>query len=184
MMGWKAVKEHYRIVHGVQLTDDGICIGSPYIHDIIVINRDGKIVKDDDRTMNDDLMRYQAEMKGDPETLRRLVRQEDTFELSIPVYTWRGAEIIEKQCEELGWPNVTHDGEMMYENRFSTDRAKVVAWAKKDARIGIEHFEIRIREAEDSLASLKSALDQERENLASLDAAFPDAITTKGISDE
>lgn len=183
-MGWKAVKEHYRIDHGVQVTEDGICIGSPYIHNIIVISRDGNIVKDDDRTLNDKLMRYQAEMKGDPETLRRLVQQEDAFEVSIPVFTWRGAEIIEKQCEELGWPNVTHDGEMMYENRFSTDRAKVVSWAKKDARIGIEHFERRIGEAEDSLASLKSALAQERENLASLDAAYPDAITTKGQADD
>lgn len=133
--------------------------------------------------MNADLMRYQAEMKGDLETLRRLVQHEDTFDNSIPVFTWRGAEIIEKQCEELGWPNVTHDGEMMYENRFSTDQAKVIAWAKRDARIGIEHFERRISEAEDSLALLKTSLRNERENLASLDAAYPDALVAKGHAD-
>ena len=30
-MGWKNIKEHYRIGHTVHVTDKGICIGSPYI---------------------------------------------------------------------------------------------------------------------------------------------------------
>jgi len=38
-MGWKNIKEHYRINHYVQVTEQGICIGSPYIHNIIVIGR-------------------------------------------------------------------------------------------------------------------------------------------------
>ena len=44
-MGWKNIKEHYRIGHAVQVTDAGICIGSPYIHNIIIIGVDGTLKK-------------------------------------------------------------------------------------------------------------------------------------------
>ena len=42
-MGWKNVKEHYRIGHSVHVTEKGICIGSSYIPDIIIIAPDGTI---------------------------------------------------------------------------------------------------------------------------------------------
>ena len=44
-MGWKNVKEHYRIKHIVCTTQDGIAIGSPFIQDIIVIGHDGTMRK-------------------------------------------------------------------------------------------------------------------------------------------
>jgi hypothetical protein len=57
-MGWKSVKEHYQIKHIVQVTDKGICVGSPYIHDVIIIGLDGKVLKRDREPSNDDLNRY------------------------------------------------------------------------------------------------------------------------------
>jgi len=44
-MGWKNVKEHYRIGHSVQVTEQGVCIGSPYVHNLIVVGLDGRFVK-------------------------------------------------------------------------------------------------------------------------------------------
>lgn len=139
-MGWKAVKEHYRVTHIVQVTDAGICIGSPYIHDLIVISPEGEITKSSDSTVNADLVRYQNEMKADPGKLRELVAAKDDFATSIPVFTYRGAEILEKMCEEPGWPNVTHDGDIMYENMFSADRTKVVEWARSNCLAGIRFW--------------------------------------------
>lgn len=143
-MGWKNVKEYYRIDHQVEVTDEGICIGSPYVHAIIVISLDGVLVKEDDRTMNEKLSRYQAEMKDDPVKLRELVVSADTFAASVPVYTYQGADVIQKQCEQLGWPNVTHDGAMMYENTFfpNRDDAFKAAQSNCEASIFLRRMEI------------------------------------------
>lgn len=37
-MGWKNVKEHYRIGHIVHVKDGKICIGFPHITDIMEIS--------------------------------------------------------------------------------------------------------------------------------------------------
>lgn len=166
-MGWKSVKEHYRIGHSVQVTEQGLCIGSPYIHDIIVIGLDGKIKKPDFGGGNEDLKRYMREFEADPERLKSLVEAEDKFEKSIRVYTYDySGNIIEKQCEEPGWPNVTHDGQMMYDNTFSTDRKNVVKWAKSEIKAGIRLVKDRIKEdrrklleSEARLSGYQSALE-------------------------
>lgn len=174
-MGWKSVKEHYRIKHHVQVTDEGICIGSSYVHNLIVVSMDGRIIKryDDDRS-NMDLHRYQQEMDADPELLRRLVQAEDTFEVSIPVYTFKGADIIEKYCEKPGYPNVTHDGCMQYDNEYSTDKAQVVAWAKHNAEIGIRAMKECIQHLEEQIAGARIRLAAHQAAKFLLEAEYPD----------
>lgn len=74
-MGIKKLKEKYKIEHTVCRTEKGICIGSPYIHDIIVISNEGKFLKkykdgkyDDGWSTNEKLKRYQEEMLSDEST--------------------------------------------------------------------------------------------------------------------
>lgn len=98
-------------------------------------------------------------MEAGPETLRQLVQSPDSFAAAVTVYTYCGGDIIEKQCETSGWPNVTHDGEMMYENTFSTDKDQVVVWAKENA-------EKELAERQDHLASREA-------NRAKLEADYP-----------
>ena len=123
-MGWKKVKEHYRIEHIVCVEDGQILIGSPYIHDIIRISPSGVVIKS--CRDNEDLKRYMREFEQDPQKLSQLIKEPDQFEASLTVYTYEPGEVIEKQCEVLGWPNVTHDGEIMYENTFSTDKEEEI----------------------------------------------------------
>jgi len=175
-MGWKNVKEHYKIGHYVQVTEKGICIGSPYIHDIIVIGLDGTIKKTETTTHNADLIRYQIEMLDDPEKLRQLVQSPDGFSKSIPVYTYDGGEIIEKQCETLGWPNVTHDGLMIYENTFSADKDVVIAWAKTNAELAIKWTLEHIEQKQQELESLQADLSKYRNDLEKLEALSADYL--------
>ncbi|AOF97475.1 hypothetical protein [Sphingobium sp. RAC03] len=172
-MGWKAVRDHYRIEHFVQVTSDGICIGSPYIHDIIVISADrGEITKryDPGRGWSRDglLDRYQSEMDADPFKLAELVAQADGFERSIPVFTYEGGDIIEKRCEELGYPNVTHDGCMQYENTFSPDAGLVRIWAIDSAKAGIEWMADAVEKAERDLADIVGRLSRRKADLEKL----------------
>ena len=171
-MGWKSVKEHYRIGHIVQVTDEGICIGSGYIHNLIVIGMDGRIKKADVNA-NADLQRYHAEMQADPATLRALVQAPDTFAESTPVFTYADGAVLEKTCECLGWPNVTHDGALMYENTFSPDLATTVARAKKDAALKLRYAEEAVADAELKLARWKDALAAAERDAAALARAYP-----------
>ncbi|UXC93147.1 hypothetical protein EGM87_22900 [Sphingobium sp. RSMS] len=171
-MGWKAVRDHYRIEHIVQVTSAGICIGSPYVHDIIVISIDrGEIIRRWGEPHRGELARYLEEMDADPFKLAELVAQPDTFERSIPVFTYEGGEIIEKQCEELGYPNVTHDGCIQYENTFSPDAGLVRVWAIDNAKAGIKWMTEAVHEAQRELAQKIDRLNQRQADLAKLTGA-------------
>lgn len=167
-MGWKNLKQEYDIEHIVCVTDKGICIGSPYIHNIIIIGFDGSIVKAYRDGENADLRRYMDEMLVDPKRLREAVQSPDVFEKSIPVYTYATGKVIEKQCEEPGWPNVTHDGNIMYDNMYSTDRKKVVKWAKENAEASLEILKNQIIEIKADLFRKKKRLKIVQANLKKL----------------
>lgn len=186
-MGWKRLKEHYGIRHQVAVyPEKGICIGSAYVHDIIVIADTDHPLEWHDRTykrpMNigcgltiwrgdtigrgepfDGLVeRWQAY----PKELRNTIDEPDTFGRSIPVYTYDyDGNIIMHVCEEPGWPHVTHDGRMMYENTFSIDRGQVREWAKREliaaavsVRRGIKDDEARLAERRAQLAGYENGL--------------------------
>ena len=167
-MGWKNVKEHYRIDHIVCVADDMLYIGSPYVHDLIVIAMDGTVIKRYQDGGNDNLRRYMREFDAAPNTLRQLIQLPDSFSDSIAVYTFAGAEITTKACELPGFPNVTHDGELMYDNTFSTDKAEVVEWAKQAAAAGARLAKLRAEEYRTKLAEAESLMKECLGDLAAL----------------
>jgi hypothetical protein len=172
-MGWKNIKEHYRIKHIVCVTEKGICIGSGYVHDILVIGADGTVANPHEfGNGNEDLVRYRSEMQADPAKLRQLIETPDTFARSITVFTYDyNGHIIEKQCEELGWPNVTHDGAIMYENTFSADRAQVVEWAKENTAAAVENWRGILSDREQHVADARQRLAGYQAALARLSAS-------------
>lgn len=167
-MGWKNVKEHYRIVHTVQVTDAGICIGSQLCHDLIVINTARQKIVKADVGRNDELTRYKQEMEADLDKLWTLVDAGDTFSANIPVYTWKDAEIVEELCEATGYPNVTHDGHLMYDNRYSTDRDQVLQWAIEIAVAGVRIGLRRIEEMDIAYVKARKLLEEDQADLAKL----------------
>ena len=174
-MSWKNIKDHYRIGHIVQVRDGKICIGSGYCPELIMVSFEGKVSLGVlGISSNEDLERYHAEMTADLGKLKELLDAPDTFAASLPVYTYDGAEIIEKQCEAYEWPNVTHDGKIQYENSYSADKSKVVEWAKENARYGVEAWTERIAEAEKKLAECRASLARNETDLAKLMADYPD----------
>ena len=186
-MGWKKVKEYYRIGHIVHVTKEGICIASPSIPDLMVIGMDGAIkflhfftYLPGGRDLNPDFHRYQTEMEADPQKLNALIAEPDRFEKSMTVYTYDDdeGEIVEKQCEEIGWPNVTHDGELMYEKTFSTDRRQVVRWAIRRARAGRNRYRDRVEEMTADLEDESEELEKWEGILTKLNQ---DLAASKGV---
>lgn len=158
-MGWKNVKNHYRIEHFVHLRDGNLCVGSAYIPDIIVVRPDGTLLKESGSAYAD-IRRYQSEIEADPATFERLMQEPDQFTASTPVYSFVDGQVLTLQCEEPGWPNVTHDGQLMYDNRYFIDRAKCIekAIAEYDAGASMARRDIASAEAE--LRSSRNELTQ------------------------
>lgn len=173
-MGWKNIKEHYHIGHIVQIRVGRIVIGSGYVPELICITFAGEVTWGDlGPSKNDDLDRYYAAMVANPGKLKELIDAPDTFTTSLTVYTYQGGQILEKQCEALGFPNPTHDGQMQYNNTHFTDKAKVVEWAKRNARAGIEAGDRRREEVRKEAAEIEAWRSEYVAALAALEAEYP-----------
>lgn len=166
-MGWKAFKQHYGINANVYIEKDLLCIGNGYI-DFLKVSMDGQIEFEHQLGTDHKVHGVQEAIKADPETAARLLQAEDTFERSIIVYTYEGAEILEKFCETLGYPNVTHDGLMMYENTYSPDRDLPIQRALENARLNSDGVRRAIENVEQQLLELKSKQEAYDEQVAKL----------------
>lgn len=169
-MGWKNVKEHYQIGHIVQVADKGICIGSGYVHDLAVIDPATGVITEN-RTFNGFLReKYPALLEATPAELLNLINAPDSFERSLTVYTYEGGEILEKQCEEYGYPNVTHDGCQIYENTFFQEKSAAIAKAIENAGYAIENANDNIERLEEKLKDARGWLAERKSNLEKLTA--------------
>lgn len=164
-MGYKNVKEHYDIKHIVAIHNKEryggpcICIGSPYIHDIIAIRiKDARLVKpypESDYRINDELARYNEALKEDEKNgvLLKLIETPDTFAENLPVFTIEKGAVVREVCEEYGWPNTTHTGAIMYENTYFKTRKEAYAYLLKDTSSGVRYcnFKSNISQAFSSI---------------------------------
>lgn len=174
-MGWKNFKEHFGIEHIVSVVGTELRIGSPYILSLIVVDmQTGLIAKPYDRGNNDALDRHHREIAADPAKVLELLVAPDSFSSSIPVFTYDGSDIIEGLCEELGWPNLTHDGTLMYENTFTPTREEAVALAKKSVTGAIEYRKSHLDECRALVAKTAERLAQSEEILSKLNSEYPD----------
>lgn len=173
-MGWKAVKDHYRIGHLVSIhKGKGICIGSSYVHDLIRINPETREVEWGNLgpSTNDDLARYWEEIHEDTQAFWRLVDAADTFERDLPVYTYEGGKVVQYQCENYGWPNVTHDGQMMCDNTFFERAEDARKAGIRNAKSGVESLTQVVQRAEEDLAKRKAWLAERKAALKELQSS-------------
>lgn len=166
-MGWKSIKEHYRIAHIVHVREGKLHIGSPYVTDLIVVTPEGTATSAW-QNLSGELARYVRDINADRGLFACLFTQQDTFAASIPVFTFEDGLIVEHACEDPGWPNITHDGILMFDNTFFTDRRKAVDMARKDAAAGVLACEERVSDLEDRLARAQDDLECRKAALARL----------------
>jgi hypothetical protein len=166
-MGWKKIKSHFGIEHIVQVDGDAIKIGSGYVPDLLTIKLAPtiQVEKSSIISRGGELDIIADKMLADLSKVKELFESPDTFGADIPVFTFEGGEIQEKKCEEFGWPNVTHDGCLMYENSFSKDRSEVVVWAQESAKSHVENAQENLQYCEKKLADAKEYLAKKKEIL-------------------
>lgn len=159
-MGWKNIRDHYRIGHIVKIVAGDVHVGSAYIGDLLIIRSDGSLSKRDEHWSRGDLARYQEEIDADPDLFAKLLAQPDAFGALTAVYTWEDGAVIERACEETGWPNVTTDGHLMHDNRYTTDPREALERGRRDAAAAVETYARIVAEAEAELDSRRGMLSQ------------------------
>lgn len=172
-MGWKAIKDQYNIEHLVAVYEgEGICIGSAYVHGLIIVDCENRTVKWGKLgpSTNDDLVGYWLDIHEDIDRFWKIAESPDTFAKSLPVYTFEGGNVVECQCEEYGWPNVTHDGRMMYENMFFERREDARQAAIRSATSSLNNLAYMIGEAEKQLHDLAQRKAKRESDLARLES--------------
>lgn len=171
-MGWKTFKTHFQIKHHiVQVVPENprlLHIG--YVGNLIEVDRATGVVTADDGPASFLHTFYPTLSKASPEEVLAQLEAEDVFESSIPVFTFDGGDIIEKRCEALGWPNLTHDGYLMHQSRYHEDKARVVEWALNEAAACAKYMTSCIGIAQRELARLEALKSSCEANLAKLQA--------------
>ncbi|MHB0928659.1 MAG: hypothetical protein ACYC3W_07030 [Candidatus Nanopelagicales bacterium] len=157
-MGWKNIKEAYDVVHQICVTREGICIGSGNIPNLIVISREGCVKKRYEDHSNSDLTRYQRLMDESPSQLKQLTLSPDIFNHHIRVYTYEKGELLELWCEKPGYPNVTHDGRMMYDNTFFLRKAEAIQYGIVSEKIAIRHRQEKLERTQAELQVIQAEL--------------------------
>jgi hypothetical protein len=185
VMGWKNVKEYYRLDYLVQVRRDGrITIGTTHYQSMIEIGADSRIISYFN-PIDDHVDRCVQEMLADPEKLKELILTPDTFSVSIPVYSCIGSKIIKEFCEKLGYPNVTHEGYLMLDAAYSTDIEELVRRTKKHKAREIGDLKKQLGEKKQEMETLKKDLANIRkylpellQDLAKLQFDYPDGENT------
>lgn len=169
-MGWKLLKERFRIEHVVCMRGGMLTIGSHYIPNLVSIDpTTGKLSRNETFARFAD-EHYPELVAAAPEELIRLLAEPDQFSESLPVWTYDGAAIIEQQCEQRGYPNITHDGSLQYDNCHFATKEEAIAKAKRVAVSSITMLEEIIAEHERKIADARARLAMERDNLVKLAA--------------
>ena len=116
-MGWKNFRDYFNLQAIVQINytnhhEPMLYIGSGYIPDLIIVNFRGELVKGFNRFMDKEntLAVLQQNILAEPEKVKELLNTPDTFVADLPIFCFIDGVLVEKKCEQYGFPNVTHDG--------------------------------------------------------------------------
>lgn len=175
-MGCKAVKEHFNIAHVVHMRNGNLCIGSSYISELIVLTPDGRVLTGAERALRDtgELGRYVREIQADIPKFCELLAQEDTISAPVPVYIAVDGKVVCKYAEKVGWPYVTLDGELQYNNTHFATEEQAAERGKASAVAAIQNWRRGRAELLLQLLEADAAISGFEQELATLNARYPE----------
>ncbi len=154
---------------------DYLAVGSGYIHNIISVDVKTLDLKTSGNRGRDDLA--YDELKQIYDKLRELIdngaikeiiEQDDVIESPVSVYTYDNGRIITKYAEKYGWPNVTHDGFLMYENQYFKTPHEAVEAGMENYKASIELWERSRLNVLDNLQKIDDGIAESKKYLNEL----------------
>ena len=116
----------------VNNNDDYIAVGSPLCHNLISVDKKTLKIKYALDTFNEGRKSIKhAELEFiwdrlqeliDSGEIKNIIEGRDEIENPLPVFTVRDGKLVKSFTDQYGWPNITDDGYIMYENtHFKTE---------------------------------------------------------------
>tara|TARA_Y100000034_G_C6910321_1_gene424386 strand:+ start:10256 stop:10789 length:534 start_codon:yes stop_codon:yes gene_type:complete len=164
-MNIKSFKNKFNIKHIVSIKDGKLLIGSPYIPDIVKIDLPTGIIEKEGSSVSFIRDNYPELLNSSPESILKLIEEKESPEDLVDVYTFSDSNIIKKKAEEFGYPNVTTDGELMYDNTFFRSYGEALNQAIKEAEAGIKFLSRSVEDQERDLDKKKDELNKLKECL-------------------
>ena len=168
-MGWKTFKNTFKIDHIVQIDGKFLHIGSSYVHDLVSVDLETGKVKENSTFSGFLAKNYPSLKDASSKEILEILKQEDTFSENLPVYTYDRSNIIESKCETYGYPNLTHEGKIMYENIYFKKRKDAVKAAQKNVKAELEFVDSRIKEMKKEIANYEERAQKLRLDRESLE---------------
>ena len=177
-MGWKTIKEYYNIPNMIVHKDNNyICIGTDFINDLIRIKHDGTVLTTFGYDFyHDDFLcdLYHKISNNSKEKNKELFDTTDKFEINLVVYTFDSKyEIVEKFCENYEYPNVTHDGCLMYEKLFFKKIEDCVKIMKNKLNTTQNYNVMRLKESNDDMIKFTKEIEVTHSLIQKLNAKYP-----------
>lgn len=181
-MGWKNLKNHFNLKYIVHVQNDYIHIGNKYINNIISINIHNANIKVNNDFWNDRIyinenneilyhhnidQSFKDIINTDKQILLDIINSEDNFHSSITLYTFdkSNGDIIELTSEHTEFPNVTHNGTLIYDHCFSIDKDLIIKKAK-------DKIQQRINGTSEFIDELQKDINTQTDKLNSLNIAL------------
>lgn len=173
-MGWKNFKEHYK-VDFMEVSDGEIHVGVSYVPSMFSVDMKTGAVQQRSSLLSDSALRPLYErLKNEQAHLVSVLTRPDSFGDTYPVYTYtKNGEVVERRCEAYGWPNVTTDGELMYENMFFRTRNAALNECISSLSCSLNFLDVAIEEQEKRLQELRERAARTKVALEAAQAQLP-----------
>lgn len=175
----RALKNYlkYQLNNNIKYTicqsETDICVDSSYIIHLITINKKTLKLNCKDSSYineNPDLKKIYNELKYliDTNKIQEFIYGEDEIENKLPVYKEENGEIIETYTDAYGYPNLTIDGYVMYDNVYFKDKEACRNFNIKSYLSNIESYNEYIRQRLKEIDNLTREVDICQQNIEKL----------------
>jgi hypothetical protein len=138
-----------------------IAVGSPYVHNLISVDKKTMNIKyaldtfgEGRKSIQNDLLVSIWDKLHDlveSGEIIDIINGADEIVKPLLVYCIKDDELVESITDEYGWPNVTSDGELMYENTHYKTKGEAIAHGIKNITSQLEYIDESISEATNRL---------------------------------
>jgi hypothetical protein len=142
--------------------EDYIAVGSPLCHNLISVDKKTLKIKYAIDTWNEgrsslpnhDELRFiwdKLQEIIDNGQIKDIIEGQDEIENPLPVFTVRDGKLVKSFTDCYGWPNITIDGDLMYDNTWFKTELQAINYGIGEYQYGIK--------------SLQNSIDEKRKEL-------------------
>lgn len=148
-----------------------IAIGSPYVHNLISVDKktfEVKYALDTFREGRKAIKNPELEFIWDKlhelnenGQMKDIVEGQDEIENPVTIYTIDDGKLIETFTDKFGFPNITVNGDRMYTNTHFKTKEEAIENGIKDYKDDIENWtDGRLKELEEKVEEVKNRIAQ------------------------